>query len=543
LLSGGGKQSDFPNWGDRMDLADQFEGDNFEVGNVGIYKITCQSLNCPEDDTLSQICLQIVAGGPSKSWCPANVRVFSYPDFKALGQTDSFPRVEHNGEPVCMPLVPVPSLPTPPAGAERIKHVTFWADFGVPRAYGHLYNEFGIQASFPNGLCLTNGEGGFSLYSGFADYVINQGKIPDTLFLLGDNGYLGGMSSSLQYAVNDAGIRKSTDGKLPSSSVFPAIGNHDINGPSGCATGHTEEDLCYYGMKANLVWKAKRDENFGFEEWNHSWFYNFPGLGGGQVVIPESTMPGVRWQAPYRYNVDLGDGSVVYFIVGLAAGANLNQWGERMLPVGLPVSKRVMNGDALESGDMRGVQTECKFLEDSLLHGESLGKRIFVYLTHDGPHPVWQMPQRLSEQCEENLMKVDVWLFGHEHFMGLSVPHGSTVDQEKRRSAKSPPVRFLLGNGGYDEGEEMANTVSFVAMEEYHDQKAGRVQLYFQAYDTCVSNINCASPSKIQNWPAPDPIPRTCWRKCIDFSDGYENRKALKSINSYAFIYEAQLNP
>merc|ERR1711904_465638 len=88
---------------------------------------------------------------------------------------------------------------------------------------------------------------------------------------------------------------------------------------------------------------------------------------------------------------------------------------------------------------------ECEFVKDSIAHGKTLNKTIFIYLTHDGPHPVSAM----HTACEETFNQLDVWLFGHVHSMGLSAPKGTTVQQD----VNAPPVRFLLGNGGFDQGQ------------------------------------------------------------------------------------------
>eukprot|EP00972_Heterocapsa_arctica_P079317 11691523-Heterocapsa_arctica.AAC.1 len=70
--------------------------------------------------------------------------------------------------------------------------------------------------------------------------------------------------------------------------------------------------------------------------------------------------------------------------------------------------------------------------------------------------------------------------------------------------------------------------VSFVDMKEYKDPSSGRVQLYFQAYDTCISGTNC---------PCGTVIPlielASCWVKCLDIEGGFNGRKAIPSKDGY----------
>jgi len=393
-----------------------------------------------------------------------------------------------------------------------VSHVAFWADFGLAEA-----DKDSIVDQWPVNEALKTSVGGFSLYDAFEDFI-NQGHEPQAVFQLGDIGYLGGVPDRLPKVVS--GLSTSSLAKVGADVQFPAIGNHDVNAPSGCSD--LDLGACYYGIGATAG-QSYETNGFGFEQWNQSWFETYPGLSGGKVVIPKSTGT-VQWGAPFRYNIDMGGESRVYYIIGLAAGAYRTTWAPGQPDVAKPVSSELMKGDLKD--DAPGNTIECDFLRDSLAHGESLGKTVFVYLTHDGPHPVTE----LFSKCDDVYKQLDVWLFGHEHWMDLSVPSFATVSKESGNG--QAPVRFLLGNGGFDEGD--FETVNFVAMQEYHD--GDRVKLYFQAYDTCVSATNCP-------WGTMIPFVQlaSCWRSCLDIEGGVNGRKALPSKEGYAFIYDAPL--
>lgn len=513
MVKGGGKDSGWSH-----ELSGQYEGNNLEKGDVAVYVMDCSSSDCPEDDEVDTVCLKLESRFiTSNTWCPVEVRLFSKPGFKQLGRVVDFGMFHNDGEVICKPLAPAGSLPKPPTSTVT-SHIAFWADFGLSRAYKDAILNIWPDNNALGGPGFTR-EGAFAMYDGYQDWVQNQGETPEAIFQLGDNGYVGGESARLAKVTR--GIATASANTLGNDKQFPALGNHDVNGPSGCAA--TDLGKCYYGNRATAGQSAETS-GFDFAHWNASWWQNYPGLAGGKAIVPPSS-GSVKWGAPFRYNVDMGSQSSVYFIVGLVPGAVRTTWAPGQPDVAKPVSADLMKG---KSSNAPGDTYECNFLSDSIKHGKSLGKTVFVYLTHDGPHPV----TKLFSKCDDVYKQLDVWLFGHEHFMDLSATKLSTVTQESRTG--QAPVRFLLGNGGFDEGQ--ANMVSFVSMKEYKDLATNRVQLHFQAYDTCVSGSNCPEGTMI-----PEIKLATCWKKCLDISGGYNNRKAVPSKDGYAFVYDAPM--
>jgi len=495
-----------------QNLASQVGGTNFRKSDRVVYNLDCLNPpNCPTAEEVTEICLKVKVGLFSDgAWCPTDVMVFTKPDFKKVGQQMSWPEKWEKDQDVCQQLDKVAPLPTP-AGT-LVQEIMYWADFGLAREQkDYIVRGFPIPEGIEN-------IGAFSLYQGYGDYVKNQGGKPAALFLLGDNGYLGGNEN--QGKVMD-GIHYHGESNVPSDMIFPAIGNHDVNAPSGCAV--TDLGRCYYGDKTSVTGQSAETAGLNFEAWKQRWISDFPGLAGtGKVVIP----PGNHsWLAPVRYNVDLGAESSVYFIVGLVAGTYRNTWGPDQPPEAFPAS--------IDNWEDQG-NLECEFVDDSVAHGKSLGKTIFIYLTHDGPRQMGTV-----DFCGDAYKQLDVWLYGHEHFMGLSAPRGQVVEQQKD-NADWYPVRMLLGNGGFDEGSIdydglAANFVSFVTMKEYKMADGG-TELYFQAYDTCISATNCACKLSCGH----DIPPWSCWDKCLAIDGGIHGIKATKSKDEYKFIYKAK---
>lgn len=102
----------------------------------------------------------------------------------------------------------------------------------------------------------------------------------------------------------------------------------------------------------------------------------------------------------------------------------------------------------------------------------------------------------------------------------------------KQEDLKSP-VKLLIGNGGYDEGQ--TDVVSFGNLREVVD--GDRVKVYFDVYDTCIAEGVCP-----QKQPAPQ-LPvyswAHCWTSCMNFDGGVNGRKATKSKDNYGFMLDA----
>jgi len=194
-----------------------------------------------------------------------------------------------------------------------------------------------------------------------------------------------------------------------------------------------------------------------------------------------------------RYNINLADASSVYVIVGLIGGARLTGWNGDTPPSSVPV------------GGESGAQAECNFLSDSLAYGRSLGKTIFIYVTH------W-----FQKGCNDwsLIQQIDVWIYGHDHAMWQSPPLSddgalAEIKQEQRYY----PVRFLVGNGGFDSNE--TPVVSFVHITE--ELTENRSRLTFSVFDTCKATK------------------ANSWKTCDEATVG----KASPSFFNFGFIYNA----
>eukprot|EP00929_Paragymnodinium_shiwhaense_P083573 TRINITY_DN44595_c0_g1_i1.p1 TRINITY_DN44595_c0_g1~~TRINITY_DN44595_c0_g1_i1.p1 ORF type:complete len:565 (-),score=90.10 TRINITY_DN44595_c0_g1_i1:316-2010(-) len=341
-------------------------------------------------------------------------------------------------------------------------------------------------------------EGAFSLYDGLADFVLNQGERPDAVLIAGDVGYGGGVDFSLNNT--RSAFQKYLGGHVPEDSVFPLIGNHDVN-YFGCMLPEVVSGRCYYGGKEHY---GQSQPDLSYEDWRGNWLRNFPGL-SSKVIRPANAEH--DWMAPLRYNLEVKKDSSVYFIVGLVSGARVTVWSE-------DTPKDSTEG--VDEVSQRAL--ECQFLADSLAHGRSLGKTVFIYVTHafDKGCSDWDL-----------ISQVDLWIYGHKHTIWQSADQSSHVQQEDRHY----PIRILVGNGGFDEGR--VDTVNFGRLRE--EVVAGardgeeRVKVSFDFFDTCRST-GC--------------IPRySCWSGCQDIEGGYDGgggpRKALPTKHEMGFTFEA----
>lgn len=494
-----------------QNLASQIGGANFRQGDRVVYTLDCLNSDCPTPEEVTEICFKLqVRLFSDGTWCPTDVMLFTKPDFKRLGQQMSWPEKWTKDADVCKEMEKSP-LGLPKPSGDLVQETMYWADFGLAEE-----QKASIVPDFPIPQGIKN-PGAYSLYQGFGEYVRNQGGKPSALFLLGDNGYLGGRNLG---KVMD-GIQFHGNNVISSNMVFPAIGNHDVNAASGCSS--SDLGTCYYGDQVSVISQSKEIPGFNFEAWKQNWISAFPGLSQGKVLIPPGNH---KWLAPLRYNVDLGNESSVYYIVGLVAGTYRNEWAPGQPPEAFPAS--IQNWQ--DQGNI-----ECDFVKDSVAHGERLGKTIFIYLTHEGPRKVGTV-----DFCDDAYKKLDIWLFGHIHAMDLSAPKGQVVEQQKD-SASWYPVRMLLGNGGFDEASMgssnglAANHVSFVTMKEYKMPDGSR-ELHIQAYDTCISATNCRCKSSCGH----SIPPWTCWDKCLSIEGGINGIKATKSKDDYKFIYRAK---
>lgn len=342
-------------------------------------------------------------------------------------------------------------------------------------------------------------EGAFSLYEGLYEYVQHQGARPNSVMVLGDVAYGGGDRASN----NDTRVafQKYLGGHVPDDRVYVAIGNHDVH-YLGCTT--IEVGGCHYGSATEYGLESAYSTTY--TEWRAGWVDAFPGL--RDAVIPRRS--GEPWQAPLRYNLNIDINSSVHIIVGLISGAGQTSWNN---------DTPAESVDGLSNGTM-----ECEFLEASLEHGRSLGKTIFVYMTH-----------HFGKPCEdwELLRQIDVWLMGHKHNIWQSAANGETVIKEQRHY----PARMLLGNGGFDEAH--TDVVSFAHVTEELVSGGERVRLRFDVFDTCVSDQECPD--------GPLMLTSSCWRHCKAFPGGFDGgggpRKAVPSTHGYGFFFEAPRKP
>jgi len=342
-------------------------------------------------------------------------------------------------------------------------------------------------------------EGAFSLYEGLYNYVTNQGARPTSAIIMGDVAYGGGdanVTDSTRLA-----FQKYLNGTVPEDRVFVAIGNHDVH-YLGCSKGQPTS-WCYYGAAIKNGYQAKHE--MSFSQWRSNWMESFPGLRKSAILPPLGNKDSKPWVAPMRYNVNLDKASSVYLIVGLNSGVGSPRW----------------NGDTpTEATDaMLEPSVECSFLEDSLSHGRSLGKTIFIYSTH-----------HFSMACNDwsLIRQIDIWMYGHKHNYWQSALANETIMQERQYY----PSRLLIGNGGFDEG--YIDVVSFSHVEEEIVSGGERVRLKFQIFDTCISDeAHCGRV----------PFMEACWRRCKAFEGGFDNgggpRKATPSKHGFGFQYEA----
>lgn len=460
---------------------------DFEQGDWGNYEVLSSTVIEVRTVCLWKQCTMI-----SDDWCPAAVNLFNRETMDFIGGVKDFGRMNGCKE-VCRPLMLAsPPAPAPPPQS-LVLDVLFMADIGhSPESAGTL------TAMYPMGKSVN--EGAFSLYRGLYDFVANKGNKPSAVLVMGDVGYVGGnQAGNAEIATN---LLKYLNNVVTADKVFVQIGNHDVN-YIGCIFP-TGQQTCYYGSATSFISGGSvSKESISYEEWVASWMRAYPGL--GNVILPPRTSalaPTVQsWAAPLRYNIDLGTESSIYFIAGLVAGALQKKWGPHQ-PIGAYPAESQGEGATLE----------CAFLEDSIAYGRSLGKTVFVYLTHD----------YLSLPCSGIVNQVDVWLYGHLHRTDQTVHGGETIVQEER----SVPIRMLIGNGGFDEGE--IDVVSFGNLKEYNQD--GRVKIHFNVYDTCISNEGCPS-SVVPN--------QHCWSKCHFFPNGNDGIIASPSKHGFGFIFDA----
>eukprot|EP00928_Gymnodinium_smaydae_P010923 TRINITY_DN14114_c0_g2_i1.p1 TRINITY_DN14114_c0_g2~~TRINITY_DN14114_c0_g2_i1.p1 ORF type:complete len:1024 (-),score=227.62 TRINITY_DN14114_c0_g2_i1:97-2958(-) len=464
---------------------------DFEQGDIGNYAIYGN-----RDIQATHVCLMKKCVFFSDDWCPSSVNVFNRANMEHFGEA-KFRRMNSCKQKICVPLGQPQQMPEPKG--KLVLDFLFMGDIGHAPEHSEI-----LTRNYPMGK--NKVDGSFSLWRGLRDFVENQGNRPEAVLIMGDVGYVGGdktgtaaMADSFQTYLNKV---------VPPDMVFPQIGNHDIH-YIGCIFP-TPMQTCYYGAKTySISMGSVASESISFDKWMGNWATDFPGLTQKTIVPPRmAALPAnvPKWAAPLRYNIDLKPESSVYVIAGLVPGAAQASWGPKQPPVAHPA----------KAGHGIGLQIECAFLSDSIAYGRSLGKTVFIYVTHD----YTQLP------CPDIVNEIDVWLYGHIHTIDQNVPHRSTITQEWRKQHKYPPVRMLIGNGGFDEGEE--DTVSFGNMREYSEN--GRVSLHFEVYDTCISAENC--PSGI--------VPNQhCWDRCHDFNEGFMKRKATKNKKGIGFVYEA----
>lgn len=342
-------------------------------------------------------------------------------------------------------------------------------------------------------------EGSFSLYDGLKDFVTNQGSRPQAAMVFGDVAYGGGDSKSNEEIKQS--FQDSIGKSVPVDMVFPTIGNHDVNF-LGCSSLNVGK--CYYGVGHETPIVTK--ETISFDTWRGNWLQSFPGLSGSKVLLPAAP-DGNEYLAPLRFNLILSDASSIYFIAGFVSGVGSSTFGPEQPYTALPAEIK------------GGKQIECEFIKRSLALGKSKGKTIFVYVTHNF----------IDLGCDDEVNQIDVWVFGHEHYIEQNVQKKAVVKQEDLKS----PVKLLIGNGGYDEGQ--TDVVSFGNLREVVD--GDRVKVYFDVYDTCIAEGVCP-----QKQPAPQ-LPfypwAHCWTSCMNFDGGVNGRKATKSKDNYGFMLDA----
>jgi len=399
----------------------------------------------------------------------------------------------------CWFLLLVTGLPVRGDGSEGL-NLLFMADIGHSREHADR-----LTRPWPMNKCAY--EGAFSLYEGLQDFVQNRGAKPTAAIVVGDIAYGGGDAATCN-DTRDA-FQKYLKGQVSVDRVFPIIGNHDVHF-LGCSKGEllTPFSPCYYGTKEYF---RSAQYEMSFEQWRQNWFGAFPGL-HTQATLPASAEEQAdEWIAPFRYNLNLDKASSVYIIAGLITGVYRTSWNNDTPASGL---------DAAAPG---GAAVECRFLRDSLAEGRRLGKTVFVYMTHN-----------FARTCNDwtLLQQLDVWITGHKHSYWQSEQPGSTTAKELRYF----PLRILIGNGGFDEGE--SDTVSFGHLREAPYKDAGgheRVKIHFDVYDTCVSAYQ-SCPQLGLGGPY-------CFDRCQSMPGGVDGgggpRKATPGKNGIGFVFDA----
>lgn len=379
--------------------------------------------------------------------------------------------------------------------AEDVLNILFMADIGHSRQHA-------VDLTKPWPMGKSAYEGAFSLYEGLEDFIVNQGAKPTAALIVGDVAY-GGGSQLVNNATRDA-FQTYLHGQVPVDRVYPVMGNHDIH-YLGCSKGEvlTPWLPCYYGTARTAVLSSYE---MTFQQWRQNWMMAYPGL--EQATLPAKE--GEQWLAPLRYNLNLDNRSSVYLIVGLISGVYRTTWNNDTPPVAM---------DGMGEG---GDALECRFLHESLQEGRRQKKSIFVYLTH-----------HFQKACKDwNLIsQLDVWITGHKHLFWQSEASGAEMAQELRHF----PLRILIGNGGFDEGQD--KVVSFGHLREipYMDGETERVKVHFDIYDTCISG-DLLCPSIGIGGPY-------CWDKCQAMPGGVDGgggpRKATAGLHSHGFTYDA----
>lgn len=387
-------------------------------------------------------------------------------------------------------------------GEQQLLDVLFMADIGHARG-----NAAELTSPWPMGKSAH--EGAFSLYEGLRDYVENQGARPQAVFIVGDVAYGGGSAKVLNHT-RDA-FQQYLKGSVHEGSVFPVIGNHDIH-YLGCSKGERDASKkpCYYGS-AEKRWESQ--PQLTFQQWQSNWLTAFPGL-RGSAISPPSSEPGTNgageWVAPTRYNLDLDPHSSVYIIAGLISGAEAL------------IRTKDSPRATLDAAAEGGAEVECNFLRDSIAHGRSLGKTVFIYMTH-----------HFRRSCYDwsLIRQIDVWISGHKHNYWQNIEGGGRVVQEERNY----PARILIGNGGFDQG--LIDVVSFGHLREevYGEGSNARVRVHLDIKDTCISAETCPSSSR--------ELFAHCWWHCKKQPGGYDGgggpRKATPSKHGFGFTVDA----
>ncbi|CAK9101735.1 unnamed protein product [Durusdinium trenchii] len=386
-----------------------------------------------------------------------------------------------------------------------------------------------LTRPWPMGKCAY--EGAFSLYEGLEDFVQNRGAKPTAALIVGDVAY-GGGDPEVCNATRNA-FQKYLHGQVPVDRVFPVMGNHDIH-YLGCSRGEmlTPWLPCYYGTAHTSV----------MSNYQMTFWLDIPDIprskksvldadGNGSKNDPPSpldtghdVMPGTasaaslprhvpamvvppagprrfgrscpRFPAAIEASTEVRVRSVAQ-LCGLTEGSCESAVSRQLRST----SSLGLFQVAMDAMGPNGDELECRFLRDSLAEGRRLKKSIFVYVTHDFQHACkdWSL-----------ISAIDVWITGHKHLYWQSEASGSTQAQELRHF----PLRILIGNGGFDEGQ--MDVVSFGHLREIPYDAGGqqRVKVQFKIYDTCISDdFMCPMIGKGGPY---------CWDKCRSIPGGVD---------------------